>query len=376
MPQILLNREIGNFSNVVEVLYGASWKQWILNSKGTIFADTVMPIRVNEYGTYLQLKKKLLNDVLTLTVSGRYDKQTNYKGRITPRFAAVVKVAKDNNIRLSYQTSYRFPSNQNQYINLQLGGGSSYLIGALPQFQSYYQLNSTIPGYTAESVLAYRGSGNPAVLKQAVYTEVKPETVNSYELGYKGIVAQKLLIDAYFYYSKYDNFLLSTAVVQATSGVLTELLSGGRSLSYTQNSTTTVKSNGWGIGVDYKVYKGYSLYGNVFSDVLKDVAPGDVTFFNAPKYRINIGLRNDNVCHNVGFNVVYKWQDDNYYEGTFISGTLPSFGWLDAQVSYRPKGTKSTFRIGGTNVGNNYQRTGYGSPAVGGLYYMSYGYNL
>ena len=368
--------EIGNFSNVVEVLYGASWKQWILNSKGTIFADTVMPIRVNEYGTYLQLKKKLLNDVLTLTVSGRYDKQTNYKGRITPRFAAVVKVAKDNNIRLSYQTSYRFPSNQNQYINLQLGGGNSYLIGALPEFQSYYKLNSTIPGYTAASVLAYRASGNPAVLQQAVYTEVKPETVNSYELGYKGIVAQKLLIDAYFYYSKYDNFLLSTAVVQATSGVLTELLSGGRSLSYTQNSTTTVKSNGWGIGVDYKVYKGYSLYGNVFSDVLKDVAPGDVTFFNAPKYRINIGLRNDNVCHNVGFNVVYKWQDDNYYEGTFISGTLPSFGWLDAQVSYRPKGTKSTFRIGGTNVGNNYQRTGYGSPAVGGLYYMSYGYNL
>jgi hypothetical protein len=89
-----------------------------------------------------------------------------------------------------------------------------------------------------------------------------------------------------------------------------------------------------------------------------------------------VGLRNDNVYRNIGFNVVFKWQDNNYYEGTFISGTLPYFGWWDAQVTYRPKGTKSVFRVGGTNLGNFYARTGFGSPSVGGLYYMSYGYNL
>ena len=82
------------------------------------------------------------------------------------------------------------------------------------------------------------------------------------------------------------------------------------------------------------------------------------------------------VFNNIGFNVVFKWQDNNYYEGTFVSGTLPYFGWWDAQVTYRPPTTKSTFRIGGTNLGNQYQRTGFGSPAVGGLYYISYGNNL
>lgn len=118
------------------------------------------------------------------------------------------------------------------------------------------------------------------------------------------------------------------------------------------------------------------MYGNVFSDVLKDVPANEVTYFNAPKYRYNIGLRNDDLCKGLGFNVVYKWQDNNYYEGTFVSGTLPYFGWWDAQVSYRPHGTKSVFRVGGTNLGNFYARTGYGSPAVGGLYYISYGYNI
>jgi hypothetical protein len=212
-----------------------------------------------------------------------------------------------------------------------------------------------------------------------VFWVIPVETVKSYEIGYKGIIGKRLLVDAYYYFSNFNDFIVAAAVVQGgTTGYKYETYSSfsSNSVSYNQNSSKSVKSSGWGLGIEYKVIKNYILYGNVFSDVLKDVAPGDVTFFNAPKYRYNIGLRNENVCHNIGFNVVAKYQDNNYYEGTFVSGTLPYFTWVDAQVSYRPAGTKSTFRIGGTNLGNNYYRTGYGSPAVGGLYYISYGFNL
>ncbi len=376
--------ELGHFSDKVEVLVGANWKQWVMNSQGTIFADTTGSIRVNEYGGFIQFKKALLNDVLTLSAAGRFDKQTNFKGRFTPRLAAVIKVAKDNFIRLSYQTAYRFPTNQNQYISLVTGSG--VLMGCLPEFQTFYKLNSTQPGYTAASVLAYRagGVGDSSRLVVADFRTVTPETVYSYEVGYKGVIAGRLMIDAYAYYSRYKDFLVNAAVVQSTVvptsgsaykfGVYSPYSS--RSLSYVQNSTDIVKALGWGIGIEYKVIKSYYLYGNVYSDELRDVDPNVVTFFNAPKYRFNIGLRNENVCKNIGFNVVFKWQDNNYYEGTFVSGTLPYFGWWDAQVTYRPAGTKSTFRVGGTNLGNQYQRTGFGSPAVGGLYYLSYGYNL
>jgi len=106
-----------HFSDKLEVMVGAGWKQWVMNSKGTIFADTAGAIKISESGAYIQLKKKLLNDVLALTASGRYDKQTNYNGKFTPRITAVIRVVRDNNIRLSYQTAYRFPTNQNQYIN-------------------------------------------------------------------------------------------------------------------------------------------------------------------------------------------------------------------------------------------------------------------
>jgi outer membrane receptor protein involved in Fe transport len=377
--------DMAHFSDKVEVIAGVSWKQWAMNSQGTIFSDTIQVIRVNEYGAYAQLKKKFLNDVLTLSASGRYDKQTNFQGKFTPRLTAVVRVARENYLRFSYQTAYRFPTNQNQYISLRLGGGNSFLIGSLPQFQTYYKLNSTLPGYTAASVFNTNGTGyrngtiaDSSRLVQAVYHDVKPETVTSFEIGYKAVIGKKLLLDAYGYYSIYDDFLVNEAVVQSQTGNKFEVYSpfSSNNLSYTQNSTQKVKSFGWGLGLEYQMRKGYVFYGNIFSDELRNLEEGVISFFNAPKYRYNIGLKNENVCHNVGFNVVFKWQDNNYYEGTFISGTLPYFGTWDGQITYRPSGSKSTFRVGGTNLGNQYQRTGYGAPAVGGLYYFSYGYNL
>lgn len=376
--QLNLSDVLG-FTDKLEVITGVQWKQWVMNSRGTIFADTLGNIKINEVGGYVQLRKRLFNDGLILTAAGRYDKQTNFDGRFTPRLTAVIKVAKDNNIRLSYQTAYRFPTNQDQYISLVTGAGT--LIGCLPQFQDYYKLSTTLPGYTSQSIIDYIASGNPAntnLLKKAVFNPVKPETVSSYELGYRGVIQKKLFVDGYVYYSRYKDFIATIGVGQTKTGNLTELFSPFTTtqISYKQNSDVAVSAVGWGIGAEYQIVKNYTLYGNVFSDVLKNVPEDFVSFFNAPKYRWNLGLRNDNVYHNIGFNVVVKWQDNNFYEGTFVTGTLPYFTWVDAQVSYRPPHTKSTWRIGGTNVGNSYYRTGYGSPAVGGVYYISYGYNL
>lgn len=368
-----------NFSDKVDIIVGAQWKQFVLNSEGTLFADTAGNIKINEIGGYIQLRKKLFNDVLTLTAAGRYDKQTNFEGRFTPRFTAVVRVAKDNNIRFSYQTAYRFPTNQDQYISLVTGAGT--LIGLLPEFQDFYQLNSSRPGYTPESILAYRASGNPAntgLLVPATYREVTPETVNSFEVGYKGILGKRLLVDGYVYFSRYKNFLATIGLGQSRTGNAQELFSPFTTvnLSYKQNSAEEVSAIGWGVSAEYQFGKNFGLYGNVFSDELQDLAPGFVSFFNAPKYRWNLGLKNDNLYKGLGFNVVVKWQDNNYYEGTFVTGTLPYFAWVDAQVSYRPAKSKSLWRVGGTNLGNNYYRTGFGSPYVGGVYYISYGYNI
>jgi len=361
-----------DFSDKLEIIGGLQWKQWVMNSQGTIFADTLGAITISETGGYVQLKKRMFDDFLTLTGAIRYDVQTNFDGRWTPRVTAVMRVAKDNNIRLSFQTAYRFPANQNQYIDLNTG--SVILIGALPEFITYYGLNTGT--YTAESVTAARAAFNPSLLKPSTFTELKPESVSSGEIGYKGIIAKKLFVDVYAYYSRYQDFFASVAVVKASSptNALNPLAS--TNFSYNQNSTEVVKAQGWGVSAEYRLSRGYILGGNLFSDKLKDLPPGLISYFNAPDLRANLSLRNDNVWKGIGFNAIAKWQNFNNYEGTFVAGQLPAFTWIDAQVSYRMPKSKSVFRIGGSNILNHYARTGYGSPYVGGLYYASYGYNI
>jgi hypothetical protein len=208
--------------------------------------------------------------------------------------------------------------------------------------------------------------------------------VQSYELGYKGLLASnKLLIDAYGYMSTFENFLGRYALGQARpapggTGTETDLFSPftTTNISYVQNADVEVKSYGWGLSLDYQLPRNFFVYANVFSDKLNDVPADFVSFFNAPEYRYNVGLRNSDLSHGLGFNFVYKWQAENDYEGTFFSETLPSFGWLDGQISYKLPRSKSILRVGATNLLNNYQRQGAGSPYVGGLYYVSFGYNV
>jgi outer membrane receptor protein involved in Fe transport len=371
---------------VADVLVGANYRIYHLNSQGTIFADSTGPINIKEYGGYLQVAKKFINDIVKLTGTVRYDKNENFDGRFTPRLSATIKVAKDNNIRLSYQTAYRFPSTQDQWINL--NSPSATLIGALPNFNTAYNFSGN-PVYTSESILAYRtkfaatGAIDPTVLVKANFTSVKPESVTSYEIGYRGIIAKKLLIDVYYYYSEYKDFLGKVAVGRGgdknTVGTPLDLLSPSTTtnFSFVYNTTNPVKATGWGASAEYQLPSSFVLTANVSGDQLSDVQPGVVTFFNTPKIRYNVGLSNTKLFKtNWGFNVVYRWQDKVDWEGTFGSGQIPSYGVVDGQISYRFVKEKGLLKFGAMNLWNKYYRSAFGNPRVGGLYYVSYGFNL
>jgi hypothetical protein len=137
-----------------------------------------------------------------------------------------------------------------------------------------------------------------------------------------------------------------------------------------------VKAIGWGVSANYQIGRGFEFMANVSGDRLRDVPANLVTFFNTPRIKYNIGLMNSNVRKGIGFNVNYRWQDDVYWEGTFGTGDVPAYGTLDGQVNYKPAGSKSIFKIGGSNLGNNYYRSAFGNPRIGGIYYISYGFNL
>ncbi|MBI2273425.1 MAG: TonB-dependent receptor [Bacteroidetes bacterium] len=386
--QYNLSEDLGLVKSGTDLLIGLSARQYQLNSQGTLFADTTSPIKINEFGAYAQLSQKLFNDLLKLTVSTRYDKNSNFKGRFTPRASAVLKLAKDHNLRFSYQQAYRFPTTQNQWINLLVGGGTR-LMGGLPQLRDYYKF-STNPAYTLASVQAFgasaaAGAPNTGLLQQQQFGEFKPESSQSFEVGYKGLIAQRLLIDVYAYWAKYKDFLSGVTVIQARTAPtgpasFFDVLDANKRIAYSisVNSPGDVKTTGWGASAEYMLPKNFSVSANIYHDEIGSLPPGFVSYFNTPKYRINATLSNSGFGKDerFGFNIVYRWANSFYYEGTFGAGMVPWIRTVDAAVSYKLPSTKSLIKIGGTNIFNKYYRTGWGNPQIGALYYVSYGWNV
>ena len=370
----------------IDWLVGGSAKMYTLNSQGTLFADTTGRLYINESGAYSQISKKFFGDILKLSFSGRYDKNTNFAGKFTPRFSAVVKVAEDNNIRVSYQSAYRFPSTQNQWINLLVGGGTR-LMGGLPQLRDYYKFN-TNPAYTLASVTAFGasaavGAPNPSLLKQQVFGEFKPESMNSFELGYKTLIGKKLLIDFYAYTGHYENFISGVTVLQSRNAAnpsVYDVLDANKRIGYSisTNSTANVSTKGWGASVDYLLPNRFVFTSSIYTDEIGDLPAGFISYFNTPTWRANFGFSHPGLLMNnrLGFSANLHYQDEMVYEGTFVTGQIPSVNTLDAVLTYRVPKIKSLVKLGGTNVMNKYYYTGFGSPAIGGLYYICFAYNI
>nr|WP_294876963.1 TonB-dependent receptor [uncultured Pedobacter sp.] len=368
-----------NFSNalnnVVELQVGGSYRIYQLRSGGTIFDDLNDKIDINEYGAFAQVAKKMFADKFKLAVSGRYDKSSNFDGRFTPRISGVLTVAPDNNIRVSYQTGYRNPTTQNQYIDLSVAGGRQRLIGGIPSMLNKYNMLTTDIPFTDVSYRAFLGSvaagaPNPALLKQYNFDPrgVRPESVQAYEVGYKGLLGSRFLIDAYAYYNTYKNFITAVDVFQQNDD------NSFSKFGVPVNATGKVTSYGGALGLDYLI-GGYNLSGNVSYNKLGDLPADYINDFNTPEIRYNLGLGNKEIIKNFGFNVNYRWQDKFYWNSSFASGDVPSFNTIDAQVNLKIPSVKSMVKLGGSNILNKYYFTSYGNPSIGALYYIGFTFN-
>ena len=132
------------------------------------------------------------------------------------------------------------------------------------------------------------------------------------------------------------------------------------------------------MSIDYLLPANYSVFLNAYSDIITDLPSGFQAFFNTPKYRFNAGFSNAGLgkSKNLGFNIMVRWQDAFLSDGDLASGPVMAFTTVDAQVSYRLNKAKTMIKLGGTNLLNHYYRNAYGNPEIGGLYYVSVGYNL
>lgn len=435
-----------------DVVVGANYRIYALNSDRTLFAvdDDGNEFSISEYGGYAQASKTLLNDHLKLTGSVRYDKNENFAGQWSPRVSAVYS-AGQHNFRASYQTGFRIPTTQDQFIDLVTP--QARLIGGLPLFRDRYNFGSN-PVYSLATVQAFgaavQGDSRPpspvyqasiqqaqaqatAIVMEQVNqglippdqapaaiaaltaqiaaslvpfnaamanqdkktafetTEFKPEIVRSYEFGYKSLLANnKLLVDGYYYYNRFENFIGGQVLVQdgapnpqnpaSFSGL--NLLVGPRNVfSMPVNRKEIIKSFGWALGLDYQLPKGYTIGGNVSFNKLANIEEldGFQPSFNTPEYRTVLNFANRQLTRNFGFGMSWRWQDEFVWQSSFVGpavstaglSVMPAFSIFDAQVSYKVRSIKSIVKVGGNNLFNTGYRQAWGNPTVGSMYFVS-----
>lgn len=392
-----------NFSHIIkfaEIIAGGSYRQYKLNSFGSIYTDEDGPIKYSEMGFYTQLQKKLADERLKITASIRYDKSELFDGYFSPRVSLGYTIGEggNHNIRASFQTGFRNPTTQDLYIGLD--AGAAVLVGSAPD-----NLDRDVRDYKVSQ--SGQNIGQPAsvsIAGRAAYENsfsvssvqngapkladidlVEPEKVTSFEIGYRGKI-NKITIDFSTYYSKYEDFISGENVLVPFYGTVGDntlslaALQFGDYKAYQTytNSEVDINSYGAAIAVTTKVFGNYDLLANYTfakQDYDEENNPDFVTNFNTPEHKVKVSFGNVNLFENFGFNVAWRWSDAYFWEAAFGDGDIPAYHTIDAQVNYRVPKLLSTFKLGATNILGDEYFTAFGTAFIGSQYYLSWTIN-
>ena len=115
------------------------------------------------------------------------------------------------------------------------------------------------------------------------------------------------------------------------------------------------------------------IAGNVSFNTMRSNSSNDifVTGFNTPKWSTNLSFGNREVIKNIGFNIVWKWQDAFLWESPLVTGNISAYNTIDAQVSFHFPKLKSQVKLGGADILNHRYLQYAGGPTLGALYYVT-----
>ncbi|MEO8108938.1 MAG: TonB-dependent receptor [Ginsengibacter sp.] len=410
-----------------DLLIGADARVYELIPDGNNFVDFKRPIAerniplpdgsfgentyYKKFGGFAQVTKTLFKEKLKLWGSLREDYNPEFTAKLTPRLATVYTFKEKHNFRFTYQQGYRFPAlfEALSYVN----NGRVKRVGILPIINEGlgYRENSYTQSSVAtfNSVLKLAGNSDSAalanrlLLKAASLPNGRPEKITSFEVGYKSILFNnKLFIDFDAYTNTYDGFLGQVQVfvpiaqtIGSDAAVLamidrnrdaqpakpataispaTAASSGQDRYRVYTNAKNKYTTYGSSLGLTYNFYKTFTISGNVNYNKIKGNSTADlfITGFNTPDWTTNVSIGNRAITKNLGFNIVWKWQDSFLWESPLVTGGVEAINNVDAQITLRLPSAKSTIKFGGTNVFNNRHIEYAGGPTIGALYYVAW----
>ncbi|MGB1080626.1 MAG: TonB-dependent receptor [Flavobacteriaceae bacterium] len=331
----ILNYEVdydfGDKLGFGNLIVGAVYRDYSLDTGGTLYTDYTAPIEYQEFGGYAQLKSNLLQDKVTMTASVRYDKQTVMDdGNFTPRLGFLINISENQNIRFSAQTGFRNPTNQDKFIGLL--NGSFFILGnerqSVGRFDRTVSMVNGQPGrFTGNYVM--ENSLNQRDRSQADLNFAKAETVSTVELGYR-FNSPGFTLDISGYYNAYQDKIAGvyvyTPIVNANFPTVQDAMNGGNFFEFQVDSNMDNDFNAYGLSFEAVKTLTSNLTANLiyeYNDI--DYTPDpiiDVNLsWNTPEHRIKAGLNYD--LGNIQLNANGRYNSEYYYESSFFNTDVP-----------------------------------------------------
>lgn len=355
----IFNTEFAKFT------VGANGRIYTPKSEGALFSDTGGITIINrEFGVYAGAEKRFKDDEWILKASMRVDKNENFNFLPSPALSLIWQPNKEHSLRATLTSAIRNPTLLNQYMYYNVGRAK--LVGNISGYDSLV---------TIESLRDYYYTQNPDTLSYFNLDPIAPEEVKSVEFGYRGVLFKNLYVDMNYYFNSYTNFIGFT-----TGADITILQSGfvvNDVYRIATNSRERITTQGATVGLNYYLGDHYAINGNYSWNVLNKKSDDPIIpAYNTPEHKFNIGFRGRDLAikkfKGFGFNVNYKWIEGFIFEGSpQFTGSVPTYGLLDAQVNKRIEKANLTIKIGASNLLNNQVLQVYGGPFLGRMIYTS-----
>ena len=304
--------------------------QWLLDR------FTGEDLKSDQRGVYGQIEVPIIEQI-RFVGAARYDDADRYDAQWSPKAAILFSPIQDQTFRVSYNRAFKSPT------TLQWG---------------FY-----FPDFSAG--IGVFGNQDGFIIKNAAGAEVRridpiqPEKNDTYEIGYKGVLGNRLFLDITGYRSNFKNFMSPLVVI---SNFLSPASAGGPTYAYNAKSNTKyvgstgtndqivltyfnvgdAQITGTDIGMKFLITPSIAINGTASLQQLDTVKkkaatdPVEATAFNSPTTKFNVGMDFANIYANAlraGFTVRYV----NGYR--FLSGVnngkIPTFTTFDFTAGYK-----------------------------------------
>lgn len=297
----------------------SSMRQWLTDR------NTGEDIGIDQGGVFVQSSTPLTPE-WNLTLGARWDDHQDYESQVSPQAGISYSPTEDQTLRLTYRQAFKSPTTlQTRFF--------------IPGFVPFVGVFGNREGFTVRTA-----EGDVV----AEIDPLQPEVNDTWELGYKGTIGNRLFLDVTGYYSDYQDFLGSLRPINNIAGdpptfahfADGELITGPQGPQIVLTYRNLGQAEIWGVdaGARYALSDRVTLEGTLsvleLSSVEKNPDDPDATALNAPPVTWTLGTSFDSVLGGAFGGITFRHTTGYGFSSGINSGRIPTFTTADVQLGY------------------------------------------